>query len=150
MVKRMSRMIPFPIFLYSVIFFSSGVLTTFHLLVLLYSRWLLVPQALRGLVNLYNIQLTAGWIGVLVSGSGMLGISSALLVFARRRYSQYLVLANLGFGILVALIELMLFIAQYNYKVYLSFGAEGVLSLLLFLLTNGAWFLYFRNPGYVQ
>jgi heme/copper-type cytochrome/quinol oxidase subunit 3 len=131
---------PFPLFLYAVLFFFSGLLNTFQMMRIFYEGWIQVPYTLLGLINLYILQFAAGWVGVLLSISGILNVSSAVLVFIRKKYSRLVALANLVFGVIVGVLG---FFSRdvYQYPIM----SEGYLSLVVFLGVNAAWFYYFKK-----
>ncbi|MBI1805097.1 MAG: hypothetical protein HY033_10215 [Ignavibacteriae bacterium] len=142
--SRVHGEFPFPLFLYAVLFFFSGLLNIFQGTRIIYEGWLHVPYWLWGLINLYLIQYTFGWVGAFVSISGILNVSSAVLVFVRRKYSRRAAYANLVFGVLVGVLG---FFARDIYQYPIMSGSY--LSLAVFIGVNAAWFSYFKKDNFL-
>lgn len=137
-ITPIQRDFPFPLFLYVVVFFFTGLFNTFqaeHVY-----RWVFFDYSLWGFVNLYLLQHTYGWIGALVSVSGILNVGSAVFVHLRKKYARELVYANLVFGIVIG------FLIFFNREsCYAPTVSSTYLALAVFIAANAGWFWYFQR-----
>ena len=134
------REFPFPHFLYAVLFFFSGLAITFNFIRMIAYNFIRFDFTLWGLVNVYLLPYSDGWVGTLASISGIISTASAVLVFIRKKYSRQVIYANLVFGVFVGSLG---FIAREMYRAPILSGTY--LSLAVFIGVNAAWFSYFRK-----
>ena len=132
------RDFPFPLFLYVVVFFFTGLFNIFQAERVY--RWIFFDYSLWGLVNLYLLQYTYGWVGMFVSLSGILNVTSAVFVYKGRKYARELAYGNLAFGVFVG------FLIFFNREQYFAPTISSTyMALAVFIAANAGWFWYFKR-----
>jgi len=135
---------PFPLFLYGVLFFFSGLINTFHIQSIIYSGYIRVSPTLWGLINLYLLRYTFTWTGIIVSISGILNVASAVLVFVRNQHTRKVAYANLVVGVLVGILCLI----DQGADRYTTFW-ENYGNFIIFMGVNAVWFYYFKKNEFL-